>query len=104
MATTVINLSAGDTYSLPVTFTGFDLSDYSEIKAHLRLNRDGAVISHDVRPDGSDAKLGYVDWDATDIVAGDHYLEFKFTRTADGRVFTLPCEAPINVRVRPKHY
>lgn len=104
MATTVLNLSAGDTYSLPVTFTGLSLGDYSEVKAYLRQNMTGNMIEHDVRPDGSNPALGFVDWNPGDIIPGVHTLEFKFKRTSDNRVFTLPCENKISVSVRPVSY
>ena len=96
----IYDLVAGDDGPpLSVRFEGLTLSLYSEIKMYVQKD-DGSRFSRDVTPDGTDAELGTVTWQAGDLTVGRHKAEFQFTRSADGLKFTVPRRFAITLSVR----
>ena len=84
---------------LPVRFEGLDLSDYSPITMEIKY-ADDTTLSRTVTPDGSDAELGHVAWQAGDLVEGRHEAEFQLTQTADSKVLTLPRRFTVILEIR----
>ena len=96
----IVDLVEGDDApELAVRFTGLDLSQYSTIKM-LVQKQDDSRFNRDVVPDGSDAELGWVTWEAGDLTKGRHRAEFEFIRTLDSKRFTLPRKSPVILNVR----
>lgn len=85
---------------LEVRFPNFNLSTYTTINLKMKRAITGDVLSRTVTPDGTDAELGTVAWQAGDLEPGDNEAEFEFTDA--GGTFTMPRKYSVILRVRKK--
>ncbi len=94
---TVINRTAGDTGADLYTEIEVDLAGASVF--YILQREDGARVERAAVIDVTSPGQFHVEWQAGDLVAGEHELDLKIIDGA-GAVKTLPTEAPIILNVR----
>lgn len=95
----VLNRVAGNTGpDIYTVLENTDLATLLGLSVTLR-REDGAVVTHDAVIDDAAAGEFHIVWDATDLVEGDHRLEYVIT-DAGGNVRRTPSEQTIMVKVR----
>lgn len=97
---TVFREVEGNTGPGLVVTESFDLSAMVGVSATIRYE-SGGELNKDVVIDDAATGAFHVEWEATDLVAGVHQVEFIFNAGSSG-VTRLPADKPYVLIVRPQ--